>query len=84
MPSEVVDRELFMRLADKALHCRVIRQGEEVKLKLRTPKRLYTLRMEASQAETVIKGLKCKVFEVNKEKKQAKTDTSPTLREKSE
>jgi hypothetical protein len=86
MPSEVTDRELFLKLAEKAAHCRVVRQGDEVKLKLRTPRRLYTIKLNASEAEAVLKVLKCRVFELNKEKKtRAKTETAkPTPREKQE
>ncbi len=86
MPSEVAEREHFMKLAEKAAHCRVVRQGDEVKLKLRTPRRLYTMRLDVSEAEAVLKELKCKVFELNKEKKtRPKTETTePTPHEKQE
>lgn len=77
MPSEVVEREHFMKLAEKAALCRVVRQGDEVKLKLRTSRRLYTMRLDSSEAEAVLKELKCKVFELNKEKKvRPKTETA--------
>jgi len=95
MPSEVADREQFMKLAEKAEHCRVVRKGDEVKLKLRTPHRLYTMRLDAGEAEAVLKELKCRVFELNKEKKtgpktevaetRPKVETAePTPREKQE
>jgi hypothetical protein len=84
VPSEVAEREHFMKLSEKAAHCRVVRQGDEVKLKLRTPRRLYTMRLDASEAEVVLKELKCKVFELNKEKKtRPKTEAAQT-RPKSE
>ncbi len=86
MPSEVAEREQFMMLAEKAAHCRVVRQGDKVKLKLRTPKRLYTIRLDTNEAEAVLKELKCKVLELSKEKKtRQKTETAePSPHEKQE
>jgi hypothetical protein len=36
----------------------------EVKLKLRTPSKLYTLKVEPGMAEETIKKLKCEIKEV--------------------
>ena len=38
--------------------------GESVKLKLRTPKTLYTMKVVGDRAEEIIKGLACEVVEV--------------------
>jgi hypothetical protein len=38
--------------------------GDSVKLKLRTPKRLYTLEVKKEKAEEIIKKLKCKIVEL--------------------
>ncbi|MEM2094782.1 MAG: 50S ribosomal protein L38e [Candidatus Bathyarchaeia archaeon] len=69
MPSEVFDKDLFVKLADRASHCRVVRKDGQVKLKLRTVGRLYTIRLDSAEAETLIKELKCKVYDLSKEKK---------------
>ena len=40
------------------------RLGDNIKLKLKTPGRLYTLKAEKSKGEEIIKKLKCKILEV--------------------
>jgi hypothetical protein len=69
MPVEISDAVSFMKIAEKAEICRVLRHGDEVKLKLRTSRKLYTMKMEASAADEFLKDLKCKVEELTKEKK---------------
>jgi hypothetical protein len=64
MPAEITDAELFVRLSEIADVCRVKRRGDVVKLKLRTPRKLYTLKAEPSEAEKLIKKLKCEILEV--------------------
>ncbi len=63
MPAEVTDVDSFIRLSELADVCRVKRVGDFVKLKLRTKKRLYTLKLKSSEAEDVIKRLKCSLVE---------------------
>ncbi|MCX8204539.1 MAG: hypothetical protein N3H31_02670 [Candidatus Nezhaarchaeota archaeon] len=64
MPSEVFDIDSFLSLSERARECRVVRQGDLVKLKLRTPSRLYTLKISASQASEVLSKVKCPVVEM--------------------
>jgi len=40
------------------------RLKKTVKLKLRTPKRLYTLKVEPTMAEEIVKKLRCEIREV--------------------
>ena len=70
MPSEISNADSFTKIAENAEECRVIRFGDVVKLKLRTPKKLYTMSMEPSKADALLKNLKCKVVELTKEKKR--------------
>lgn len=85
MPAEILDADMFMKLAEKAEVCRVLRYGDEVKLKLRTPRRLYTMRIDSSKAEGLLKSLKCRVVELTKEKKGKKQmEEAPTHRERPE
>lgn len=85
MPAEILDVDEFMKLAEKAEVCRVLRSGDEVKLKLRTPRRLYTMRMDSSKVDELLKSLKCKVVELTKEKKEKQQkEAAPTPREKQE
>ena len=81
-PSEITDVDLFMKLAEEAEVCRVLRHMDETKLKLRTPRRLYTLKLESPKADELLKNLKCKVVELTKEKKgKQKKEEAATPRE---
>ncbi|KYH37671.1 MAG: Ribosomal L38e protein family protein [Candidatus Bathyarchaeota archaeon B24] len=64
MPEEVFDVEKFVELSSHASECRVKRLGDLVKLKLRTKRRLYTIKLQAKDAEEVLKRIKCEVREV--------------------
>ena len=64
MPSEIFDVEKFVTMSDKAEYCSVKRLKDIVKLKLRTPNRLYTLKVEPLKAEEILKKLKCEIQEL--------------------
>jgi ferritin-like protein len=64
MPSEVVDVEKFITISEHAKYCAVKRLKDVVKLKLRTPNTLYTLKVEPMKAEEVIKKLQCEIREL--------------------
>ncbi|WP_455368246.1 hypothetical protein [[Eubacterium] cellulosolvens] len=64
MPTEITDEDVFLKMSESAIECRVRRSGESVKLKLRTPKTLYTMKVVGARAEEIIKGLACEVVEV--------------------
>ena len=64
MPEEVVDPEEFVKLTENAEACSIRRSKDFVKLKVRTPRKLYTLKMNPAKAEEVIKKLKCELVEV--------------------
>jgi ferritin-like protein len=64
MPSEVVDVEKFITISGHAEYCAVKRLKDVVKLKLRTPSTLYTLKVEPMKAEEVIKKLQCEIREI--------------------
>ncbi len=82
MPTEVTDVTLFTKLAEKAEACRVLRQGNQVKVKLSTKKRLYTIKMGATEADSMLKNLKCKIVELSKEKKPKAQKEASTPHEK--
>ena len=63
MPSEVNDVEAFVKLSETAENCRVKRLEDIVKMKLKTPKKLYTIKVEKGKAEGLIKRLKCHITE---------------------
>ena len=64
MPEDISDVEKFVEISEHAEACRVRRSKEYVKLKLRTSKRLYVLKLDPAKAEDVIKRLKCEIAEV--------------------
>jgi hypothetical protein len=85
MPTEILDPNLFVKLAEKAEACRVFRSEKQVKLKLRTPERLYTIKMEQSEADGFLKTLKCKIEELTeRKKKKGRQESSSTPRETQE
>jgi ferritin-like protein len=64
VPSEILDSEKFVEISGRAEYCAVKRLKDVVKLKLRTPKRLYTLKVEPAMAEEIIKKLQCEIREI--------------------
>lgn len=63
MPVEISDAEKFVRISERAEECRVKRLEDVVKLKLRTPSKLYTIKLDAEKAAEVLKQVKCAVIE---------------------
>jgi len=63
LPSEVFDSEEFIRISERASECRVKRLKDIVKLKLRTPSQLYTMKLEPDKAADLLKLVKCEVVE---------------------
>ncbi|NVM29040.1 MAG: 50S ribosomal protein L38e [Candidatus Helarchaeota archaeon] len=65
MPKEIKDVDRFVLLANsEAIEMRVKRVKDTVKLKLRTSKSLYTLKLDPESAEEIIKKIKCQVIEI--------------------
>ncbi|MEM0313131.1 MAG: hypothetical protein QXQ41_01065 [Candidatus Bathyarchaeia archaeon] len=64
MPAEISDIDKFIEISGRAEYCAVKRLKDVVKLKLRTRRMLYTLKVEPSKAEEVIKKLRCEIQEI--------------------
>jgi ferritin-like protein len=64
MPSEIFDADKFVEMSERAEYCAIKRSKDFVKLKLRTPKRLYTLKAEPAKAEEIIKRLQTEIREI--------------------
>jgi len=64
MPSEMFDVDKFIETSVNAKYCQVKRNKENVKLKLRTPSRLYTLKVKPINSDEIIKKLKCEIVEI--------------------
>jgi len=63
MPTELTDVDKFVQVSERASVCRVKRLQDIVKLKLRTSKALYTIKVEPQKAEELIKQIKCEIVE---------------------
>ncbi|MFW9825988.1 MAG: hypothetical protein ACFFEY_00010 [Candidatus Thorarchaeota archaeon] len=64
MPREIFDEEKFLELSEFAIHCRVKRLKDVVKLKLRTKKVLYTYKTNPATAERLLRIISCDVIEL--------------------
>lgn len=64
MPREIFEEEKFIELSEFAVHCRVKRLKELVKLKLRTKKILYTFKTDVTTAERLITNISCDIIEL--------------------
>lgn len=64
MPQEIFDTERFVQASDRAEYCSIKRLKKVVKLKLRTPSKLYTIKVDPSKAEEIIKKIRCEIREV--------------------
>jgi len=64
MPKEIFDPEEFLALAEKASECRVKRLGDVMKLKLRTRRQLYTIKLESADGEDLLTKIDCPKVEL--------------------
>lgn len=64
MPRELKTKEEFQKLLDEASEVRVKREEETAKVKLRTPRGLYTFKTTSEEADALVKGLKVEVLEL--------------------
>ena len=64
MPEEIFDVNEFIKIAERAKYCNIKRLEREVKLKLRTPRKLFTLKVNPTKAEEIIKKLSCEIREI--------------------
>jgi len=59
MPKEIFDADEFLALAEGAERCIVKRAEDVTKLKLRTGRYLYTIKLEPSEAEELLGKIQC-------------------------
>jgi large subunit ribosomal protein L38e len=64
MPTEIFDKDEFVELSGKAEECRIKKNKDETKLKLRTGKYLYTLKLDPDEADEIISKLECPTIEL--------------------
>ena len=63
MPAEVKDIDEFVELSKRAEYCVIKRLDQNAKLKLRTPRRLYTIKVDYKDLDALLKRLECKIIE---------------------
>ena len=64
MPKEIFNKEEFVELSEKASQCIIKRNLENIKLKLRTPRYLYTIVVDTEEAVDLINKLSCPTVEI--------------------
>ncbi|MBI2183487.1 MAG: hypothetical protein HYU39_00860 [Thaumarchaeota archaeon] len=64
MPRLVESEEEFLRWAGKASGCRVVRRGDEVKIKLRTPGFLAVYVTSGDKADGILEQIKVEKVEI--------------------
>lgn len=64
MPREIFEEDKFVELSERAIHCRVKRKKDVVKLKLRTKKTLYTYKVDPASAERLLSSISCDIIEI--------------------
>jgi ferritin-like protein len=64
MPVEIFDVDEFIEIAERAEYCSIKRLERVVKLKLRTPSKLFTLKVNPTNAEEIVKKLRCEIREI--------------------
>ncbi len=64
MPEEIHDVDKFVEAAERAEYCSIKRLRRAVKLKVRTPKKLYTIKVDPTKADEIIKKLRCEIREI--------------------
>ncbi len=64
MPKQVFSKEDFLKMADGAIECLVVRRKDKVKLKLRRSRLVYTYVTNDSEANELLKSVKVNVVEL--------------------
>jgi len=59
LPHEILDQSKFLELAAGATECKIKRLKQSVKLKLRTKKTLYTIKLLPNEAEALLAKINC-------------------------
>jgi len=63
MPTELKDADEFVKISERASECRVKRLSDIVRLKLRTSRQLYTIKVDPEKAAELLKQIRCQVVE---------------------
>jgi large subunit ribosomal protein L38e len=64
MPVEILNQEKFIELSDNATECKIKKNKDNTKLKLRTSKYLYTIKLDPASADELVKKLNCPTIDI--------------------
>jgi large subunit ribosomal protein L38e len=64
MPVEIFDQEKFIELSDSATECKIKKNKDNTKLKLRTTKYLYTIKLDPASADELVSKLSCPITDI--------------------
>ena len=64
VPRELKSKEEFAKLLVEAVEIRVVKRGDDAKVKLRTPDGLFTLKTSSDDVSSLTKGSKAPVVEL--------------------
>ena len=64
MPVEVFDKDEFVKLSEKATECTIKKNKDNTKLKLRTSRYLYTIKLDPAEADELAGKIKCPKTEI--------------------
>jgi large subunit ribosomal protein L38e len=64
MPVEILDKEKFIEISANAEECRVKKNKDNTKLKIRTGKYLYTMKLDPADADELVGKLGCPTVEI--------------------
>jgi hypothetical protein len=68
VPREIASKEDFTRLLAQATEIRIVRSGDNAKVKLRTRGTLYTFKTTSDDADSLTKGVKVPIQELGQKK----------------
>ena len=60
MPIEIQDRDKFIDISGRAIECRVVKKEKISKVKARTRRYLYTIKVSLDELNDFLKKLRCK------------------------
>jgi hypothetical protein len=64
VPKQLFDKDEFLKMADDAIDCLVVRRKDKVKLKVRRSRRMYIYVTNESEADELLKRIKVNTTEL--------------------
>ncbi len=64
MPKQLFDKDEFLKMADDAIDCLVVRRKDKVKLKVRRSRMMYIYVTNEPEADELLKSIKVNTIEL--------------------